>query len=295
MIGVRVPQSLPDAVPLGSPVAAVRGLRVVRRGRTVVEGTDLEVRAGEVLAVVGPNGAGKSSLLGALVGDLPAAEGVVELCGAPIESWSAIECARRRAVLPQQHQVAFPFTARAVVEMGRAPWVGTTAEADDDEAVDQALTDAEVMTLADRPVPSLSGGEQARVALARVLAQRAQLVALDEPTAALDLRHQELVARLAQRRAAAGDAVVAVLHDLALAAAHAHRIAVVHQGRLVAVGPPRDVLLPEVLTEVYRHDIEVIAHPRTGDLLVLPRRGEPASAAAPPPTVVTRSDHDHIP
>lgn len=265
---------VPERMPLGAVVAAARGVGVVLGGRPIIDGIDLEVRAGEVLALVGPNGAGKSTLLGALVGDLTPAAGSVELCGAPTGSWSTVEAARRRAVLPQQHAIAFPFTARDVVAMGRAPWVGTEAEADDDAAVEHALRDAEVEHLADRAVPSLSGGEQARVGLARVLAQHGQLLALDEPTAALDLRHQELVLRIARRRAAAGDAVVAVLHDLGLAAAHADRIAIVDAGRIVAVGPPADVLRPDLLSRVYRHDVDVLEHPTTGELLIVPRRGE---------------------
>lgn len=264
---------VPERLPTGAVVAAARGLRVVLGGRPIVDGIDLEVLAGEVLALVGPNGAGKSTLLGALVGDLPAAAGTVELCGAPTRSRSILDVARRRAVLPQQHTIAFPFTARDVVAMGRAPWIGTEAEADDDTAVDQALRDAEIDHLADRAVPSLSGGEQARVGLGRVLAQHGQLLALDEPTAALDLRHQELVLRIARRRAVAGDAVVAVLHDLGLAAAHADRIAIVDAGRIVAVGPPVEVLRPDLLSHVYRHDVDVIEHPRTGELLIVPRRG----------------------
>lgn len=265
---------VPARLPLGAVVAAARGVRVVLGGRPIVDGIDLEVRAGEVLALVGPNGAGKSTLLGALVGDLAPAAGSVELCGAPAGSWSTVEAARRRAVLPQQHAIAFPFSARDVVAMGRAPWIGTEAEAADDAVVEGALRDAEVEHLAHRPVPSLSGGEQARVGLARVLAQQGQLLALDEPTAALDLRHQELVLRVARRRAVAGDAVVAVLHDLGLAAAHADRIAIVDAGRIVAVGAPADVLRPDLLSQVYRHDVDVIEHPRTGELLIVPRRGE---------------------
>jgi iron complex transport system ATP-binding protein len=275
-LGVRAARRtpVPERLPIGAVVATVRGVRIVLGGRPIIDGIDLEVRAGEVLALVGPNGAGKSTLLGALVGDLAPAAGSVELCGAPTASWSTVEAARRRAVLPQQHAIAFPFTARDVVAMGRAPWIGTEAEADDEDTIEQALRDAEVEHLADRAVPSLSGGEQARVGLARVLAQHGQLLALDEPTAALDLRHQELVLRIARRRAVAGDAVVAVLHDLGLAAAHADRIAIVDAGRLVAVGPPTDVLRPDLLSRVYRHDVDVIEHPRTGELLIVPRRGE---------------------
>jgi iron complex transport system ATP-binding protein len=110
------------------------------------------------------------------------------------------------------------------------------------------------------------------VALARVLAQDTQLLLLDEPTAALDVRHQELVFEIARGRVRRGDGVVAVVHDLGLAAAHADRVALLADGSIVSVGPPADVLRPDVLSHVYRHDIEVVRHPRTGELLVLPRR-----------------------
>lgn len=272
MILRRREATVPERVPAGEVVARVEDA-TVQLGETIaLRGAALEVRAGEVVALVGPNGAGKSTMLGVLVGDQRPDTGTVELCGAPVGSWTAVEAARRRAVLPQQSSVTFPFTVIDVVRMGRAPWLGTAAEVDDDQIVAAALEQVEATHLAHRVVPSLSGGEQARVALARVLAQQAQLLALDEPTAALDLRHQELVLGLARERARCGDAVVTVLHDLGLAAAYADRVVLLTGGRVAADGPPASVLRPERLSEVYRHDVEVVAHPVTGALLVLPKR-----------------------
>jgi iron complex transport system ATP-binding protein len=245
----------------------------VRRGdRTTLSGVDLEVRAGELLALVGPNGAGKSTLLGALCGDLPPATGTVAFAGRPLADWAPVELARRRAMLPQRTVLSFPFTVAEVVGMGRAPWVGTPHAAEDDEAVAEALRLTGVAGLAGRVFAALSGGEQARVALARVLAQRTPTVLLDEPTAALDLHHQELVLTLARARARQGDSVVVVLHDLGLAAAYADRIALLAGGRLVADGPPAEVLTEARLSAVYRHRVEVFPHPRTGVPLVLPCR-----------------------
>lgn len=259
-------------VPAGTPAAEARGVRVQLGGRTVLDGVNLALAPGEVLALVGPNGAGKSTLLAALAADTPLTSGTVHIAGRPASDWTARELATRRAVLPQAAVLAFPFTVEEVVRMGRAPWAGTPCEDDDDTAVAEAMAATEVADFAARPFSALSGGERARVALARVLAQRAPLLLLDEPTAALDLRHQELVLRLCRARAATGDAVAVVLHDLALAAAYADRIALLDAARLAAVGPPSEVLDPAVLTRVYQHPVEVVPHPHTGARLVLPVR-----------------------
>ncbi|SDU21630.1 heme ABC transporter ATP-binding protein [Jiangella alkaliphila] len=269
---VRRGHRLPEAPVPGAVVTAAASVSVVLGGARVLDDVSIEVRAGEVLALVGPNGAGKSTLLSALTGDVDVSAGAVTLGGAPLHAWSATESAMRRAVLLQQVRLSFPFTVAEVVEMGRAPWTGTPLESADDEAVRSALADADVAQFAARRFTSLSGGEQARVALARVLAQRTGVLLLDEPTAALDLRHQELVLGAARARAAAGVAVVVVLHDLNLAAAHADRVAVLDGGRVVASGTPTEVLGSDLLTDVYEHDVEVIAHPRTGTPVILPRR-----------------------
>ncbi|RFS84256.1 heme ABC transporter ATP-binding protein [Actinomadura spongiicola] len=275
MIGLRVRRPItPRPVPPGSAAVEIRGLQVERGARTVLDGVDLTVRTGEVLALVGPNGAGKSTLLAAVGGDV-AFTGGISVDGAPLATWGHTELAMRRAILLQRQTMSFPFTVAQVVRMGRAPWAGTPLEDDDDAAVAEAMRETDVSEFADRPHPRLSGGEQARVALARVLAQRTGTLLLDEPTAALDLHHQEMVFDVVRERASAGAAVVTVVHDLGLAAAHADRVAVLAEGRLVACGPPGDVLTAEMLSAVYRHDIEVLPHPRTGRPLILPRRAAP--------------------
>ncbi|WP_430383332.1 heme ABC transporter ATP-binding protein [Streptomyces sp. P10-4] len=266
----RPPAAPPVPAAPGDAVAEAEDLHVRRGARAVLRGVDVTLRAGEVLALVGPNGAGKSTLLAALAADLPAAAGVVRVHGRPAAEWSAPELALRRAVLPQSAALAFPFTVAEVVRMGRAPHAATPAE--DDLAVAEAMAATEVTGFAGRPFPALSGGERARVALARVLAQRAPLLLLDEPTAALDLKHQEAVLRLCRERARAGDAVVVVLHDLALAAAYAHRVVVLRDGRVAADGPPERVFTEELLSEVYEHPVEVFPHPRTGAVVVGPKR-----------------------
>ncbi|WP_217552596.1 heme ABC transporter ATP-binding protein [Streptomyces sp. GbtcB6] len=265
-----------NAGPPSSPVAGEvlaegEGLCVRLGDRAVLAGVDVVARAGEVLCLVGPNGAGKSTLLAALAGDVAPGAGVVRLFGRPATEWSAGELALRRAVLPQSAALSFPFTVAGVVRMGRAPHTDS-APGEDELAVAEAMAATEVTAFAERPFSALSGGERARVALARVLAQRTPLLLLDEPTAALDLKHQELVLRLCRERAHAGDAVVVVLHDLSLAAAYAHRVAILCAGRVAADGPPAEVFEERLLSEVYDQPVEVFPHPRTGVAVVTPKR-----------------------
>ncbi|MEU5979553.1 heme ABC transporter ATP-binding protein [Streptomyces sp. NPDC047315] len=267
-------RELPGRPAPGDVLAEARGLRVRLGDREVLSGVDLDARAGEVLALVGPNGAGKSTLFAALAADLAPDAGTVRIAGRPAGAWAPRDLALRRAVLPQSSSLSFPFPVAEVVRMGRAPWAGTVREDEDGAAVAQALRATETEGFADRPFSELSGGERARVALARVLAQRTSLLLLDEPTAALDLRHQELVMRLCRGRAATGDAVVVVLHDLGLAAAYADRVAVLSGGGVEAVGVPADVLEPSLLTRVYREPVDVFPHPRHGTPVILPTRTE---------------------
>jgi iron complex transport system ATP-binding protein len=262
----------PPPVGLGDVLVSASSVGVALGGRPILGDISLEVAAGEVVALVGPNGAGKSTLLGALTGDVELAAGSVHVCGRDLGEWSGVELALRRSVLPQQVAVSFPFSVREVVEMGRAPWVHVDGDDAGERVVARVMAECDVAGMAERHLPTLSGGERARVALARVLAQEAPVLFLDEPTAALDLHHQELVLGLARARADAGVAVVVVLHDLALAGAHADRIVVLSSGRVVADGPPVDVLQDELLSAVYHHPIEVVPHPRTGAPLVMPRR-----------------------
>ncbi len=256
----------------GEATLQARGVRVERDGRTILDGVDADVTAGEVLALVGPNGAGKSTLLAALAGDLPVTAGSVTLDGRPLGAWTPREMSRRRAVLPQQHRVGFGFTVEEIVRMGRAPWARTARADDDDAVVAQALATTDVAAFRDRPFAGLSGGEQARVALARVLAQQCATMMLDEPTAALDLRHQEAVMRIAADRARGGAAVVVVLHDLGLASAYADRVMVLDGGAVAADGAPQDVLTGGLLSRVYRHRVDVLPHPGGGRPLIVPHR-----------------------
>jgi iron complex transport system ATP-binding protein len=258
--------------PPGEPVLAAHGVTVRRGDRAVLREVSVAVRAGELLALVGPNGAGKSTLLAALSGEIGLAAGQVTVDGRPLSAWRPVELARRRALLPQRNTVAFGFPVRDIVAMGRWPWSGTPQSTQDDEAVAAAMRATGVSDYATRSYQALSGGEQARVALARVLAQRTGILLLDEPTAALDIRHQELVMGLAGGRAREGAAVVVVMHDLGLAAAYADRVVLLDDGRVVGDGPPAQVLTAAALTEVYQHPIRTALDPASGALLVQPVR-----------------------
>ncbi|WP_406200406.1 heme ABC transporter ATP-binding protein [Kitasatospora sp. NBC_01560] len=269
---LRATRTVPERPRPGTEVLTAEGVRLTIGGRELLTGAAVRVTAGEVVALLGPNGAGKSTLLSVLAGDLRPTAGDVRLHGRPPADHSTAELARHRALLPQSAALSFPFPAGEVVRMGRAPWAGTTAAAEDEAVVAEAMAATESAAFADRPFTALSGGERARVALARVLAQRAPLLLLDEPTAALDLRHQELVLRVARARAAAGDAVVVVLHDLSLAAAYADRVVLLAGGATVEEGTVSEVLRAPLLSEVYGHPVEVLTHPRTGVPLVLPER-----------------------
>lgn len=255
-----------------SAVVIARDVRVRRDERDILTGIDLDVRSGEVLALVGPNGAGKSTLLSVLSGDLRPTDGSVGLQGRAISSYRPLELARQRAVLSQANTVSFPFRVIEIVQMGRAPWLRTAELHDDEQAVSAAVEATDIAHLLGRRFTSLSGGEQARVSLARVLAQATPIVFLDEPTAALDLRHQEDVMRLARRLAAEGRAVVVVVHDLSLAGAYADRIALLDHGRLDAVGTPAEVMTADRVGRVYGLDVQIHRLGASDRPIVLPLR-----------------------
>lgn len=252
----------------------------VRRGRRrILEGIDLCVRPGEVLALIGPNGAGKSTLLAALCAELSPSRGAVLLDGRPLGRLRLGAVARRLAVLPQESRLDFPFTALEIALLGRIPHEGAVSTRGRDEAIAAAaLERAGVAHLRERAYPTLSGGERQRVQLARVLAQlwndeppeEDRYLLLDEPVSSLDPAHQHAVLRLARTLASESIGVVAVLHDLNLAAQYADRIALLAQGSIVAEGSPAEVLAPELLQQTFELPVRILSHPDLGCPLVLP-------------------------
>jgi iron complex transport system ATP-binding protein len=225
----------------------------VRLGaREIVHGANLALNGGELVAMVGPNGAGKTTLMRALAGLVPA-EGSIALGGKPLQSLQARERAQHIAYLPQGHVFHWPMSVASIVMLGRAPhadaFSGTTAA--DRAAVARALSETETVEFADRAVTTLSGGERARVALARALATQARVLLADEPTAALDPRHQLTVMELLRQAAHAGGAILAIMHDLTLAARFADRVVVMDRGMVVADGLPAEAMSIERLAAVF--------------------------------------------
>jgi cobalamin transport system ATP-binding protein len=243
-------------------VSTLAGLRDVRfryrlpdgGRREVLRGVSLSLARGEMVALVGPNGSGKTTLLRLLTGQLTADAGSAVFDGRPVADWRRDALARRVAVLPQQLELPVGFRVSELVEMGRAPHAqslfGSTA--DDERAVARALADADALALAHRSADELSGGERQRVLVAMALAQEPELLLLDEPTLHLDLAHQvallEAITRLREQRQLT---VLAVLHDLNLAAAFAPRVVVLDAGRVAADGPSASVLTPDLVQQVF--------------------------------------------
>lgn len=248
----------------------VNKITVQRGGRTILEDVTVTAPAGACTVVLGPNGSGKSTLLAAICGDLPLAAGTIRLNGTPTHGLPPVEGARQRAVMTQSVGVAFGFTVREVVAMGRAPWHGLRQSTDDEQIIDQAMVAADVTQLAQRPVQALSGGEQARVAWARALAQDTPILILDEPVAALDLRHQVATMATATARARLGRTVLVVLHDLTLAARFADHVIVMNGGRVAATGETASILTPQVLEPIYGLSLLSLQHPQTGTTVILP-------------------------
>ncbi len=222
--------------------------------RRVLEGVDLTVQRGELVALLGANGSGKTTLLRLLAGTLRPDQGTIAIAGRPLGAWRRHELAQHVAVLPQQLDLPAGFRVAELVEMGRAPHARRLfgASAEDEAAVERALLDAGALDLAHRSIEELSGGERQRVLVAMALAQEPELLLLDEPTTHLDVAHQvALLASIARLRRSRQLTVLAVLHDLTLAAAFAPRVALVHDGRLLADGTPHEVLSQQRVRQVF--------------------------------------------
>jgi iron complex transport system ATP-binding protein len=239
---------------------AASNVTVCIGAKAIVREASLVLNAGELVALVGPNGAGKTTLMRALAGLIPAL-GSIMLQGKPLGTLTPRERARMVSYLPQGHIFHWPMSVESIVMLGRAPHgdAFSGASPDDRAAVAQAMATTETQIFAERAVTTLSGGEKARVALARALATRAPVLLADEPTAALDPRHQLVVMELLRNAAANGNAILAIMHDLTLAARFADRVLVMNEGRIVAAGTPAEALAPERLAAAFGIEAATVA------------------------------------
>ncbi|MCW5690039.1 MAG: heme ABC transporter ATP-binding protein [Pseudolabrys sp.] len=260
----------------------VNALSVRVGAKRLLDGVSFKVAQGETVAVIGPNGAGKSTLLRALSGEIAPSGGTVLLKGRAPQAWQPRELALRRAVLSQNVTVTFPFTAIEVVRMGAGDRRGKAIDA----LAEAALAAVDLAGFHDRIIGTLSGGEQQRVHFARVMVQLAcgeeahgpGILMLDEPTASLDLRHQLDLVAVARQYAARGTTVIAIVHDLNLAALMAERVIVLSRGRLAADGPPAQTITDDTLARVFAVSSAVGRVPDAAMPFVLPHRAEKHSA-----------------
>jgi iron complex transport system ATP-binding protein len=243
-----------------SPAIEVDGLRVELGGTTIVDGLSLSVTAGEWVTVIGPNGAGKSTLVRAIAG-LLRHTGSIRLLGRALAELSRRELARQVAIVPQSPIVPPGMAVLDYVLLGRTPYIPALGResAGDIAAVHEVLARLDLSRFAGRSLDTLSGGERQRVILARALAQGATLLLLDEPTSALDIGHQQEVLDLVDElRAQHGLTVLATMHELSIAGEYADRMVLLAGGRVVAAGPPREVLTEELLSTHYGARVRVI-------------------------------------
>lgn len=246
--------------------------------KRIVSGVDFAVEPGEIAAIVGPNGSGKTTFLKALSGDLPHT-GSVWINGRDIGAMKPWEAATQRAVLPQSTSLSFPFTVHEIVKLGLLHGRSGALAGEDARLPERALAKVDLDGFAGRFYQELSGGEQQRVQLARVLCQvwapvldgQPRWLFLDEPVSSLDIKHQLIIMNIAREFAKRGGGVVAILHDLNLTAMYADRVFVMHRGKLAATGAPRDVLSDDLIEKVFECRLKVGALPAANVPFVLPQ------------------------
>ena len=238
-----------------------------RDRKRLLQDVSFGVRPGELVVVLGPNGAGKSTLLRLLAGDLPVQEGKIHWNDRPMNGRDPKELARSRAVLGQHNAVGLAFTVEEVVRMGRYPYYGNTPSRLDHQAVDRAIQMTHIDVLRERILDTTSGGEQQRTHIARTFTQvdnngtGPRLLLLDEPLNDLDIRHQHALMNAAKNFAKDGHCVLAVLHDVNMAAQYADRILLMKSGEINASGAPEEVLTATILSEAYGLTAQVMPHP----------------------------------
>lgn len=232
----------------------VEGISFSYREKPVLKDVNIEVRKGEIIGILGPNGCGKTTLLKLLNRNLKPQKGRVLMEGADLEGMSKRSIARQIAVVPQSNEIRFAFTVRDIVSMGRMPFLDRFQgeSGDDTRIVEEAMEKTNIKEFADRLINNMSGGERQRVIIARALAQRPEVILLDEPTLHLDINHQfevlDLVKRLSKEE---GLTVVIVSHDLPMVVKYCDRMVLIHDHKVHALGTPHDVLTPESMRTVF--------------------------------------------
>lgn len=251
---------------------ALKQISFFRKGRSVLNTVDLEIKRGELIGLIGPNGAGKSTLLKLMMNIWEPTAGSIMLDGKKLGEWTQKMLARQLAYLPQNLMIESAFTCKEVVMMGRYAHLNRFERASTKDVlmVQEAMARTRTTPLSDRLITELSGGERQRVLLARTLAQEAKLILLDEPTANLDPHAQLDLLNLIESLLEKGFTVLMAIHDLNLAARYARRLVLLHEGKIVADGIPEAVLTPDHLRSVYGIEAEISKHPETGRFSVIP-------------------------
>ncbi len=254
------------------PLLAAKEVTAGYGGKPVLEHINIQQFSGEFVGLLGPNGCGKSTLLRVLSRTLKPESGTVSLEGKPITAWSAKEIACRLAFVPQSEPAVFDFSVRDLVLMGRHPHLARfQGESEEDYRIaDEAMQEADIAFLSDRPITQLSGGERRRALLARALAQRTPLLLLDEPTAHLDITHQfELLSLVNKLTAEKGVGALAALHDLNQAAEFCDRLVLMSSGKILFTGTPEEVMTPDILRVAYHAEVRIGTNPETGRPMIL--------------------------
>jgi iron complex transport system ATP-binding protein len=251
-------------------ILETRHLALAHAHTTIIDNLDLSIQPGRVTAIVGPNGCGKSTLLAGLARLLKPKAGAVLLDGKAIGELPSKQVARQLALLPQDASAPDGLTVSDLIRFGRQPHQGLFRQwsSDDEAIVAAALTAADLVELAERPLDSMSGGQRQRAWIAMAIAQQTPLLLLDEPTSALDLGHQLEVFELIRALASAGKTVVMVVHDLSQACRYADHLVAMQAGQIIAEGAPADIVTPELVEQLYGVRCVLLQDPVSGTPLI---------------------------